>query len=282
MGKIKPYQIRRGDKGQTVKHLQIALGADPDGIFGPQTEELCKEAQSLSGLVADGIAGPMTLGALGLSVEAGIDVSHWQGKINWEKVKKAGIAFAYVKATEATTVEDSRFQSNVQLARSEDLIVGAYHFARPDTYADLSKPEKDARSEAENFLATYRPKSGDLIPCLDVEDGLGPHDTYNAQWILEWCRIVEKEIAKPMIYTAKWAVSKYLVDADQSLLDEISTFPVWWASYNKGLTPKRQPKRIWTEYDVWQYTGKGEIDGVKGKVDLNWSAAGALKGLLIP
>jgi lysozyme len=223
----------------------------------------------------------LTLGSLGLCVEAGIDVSHWQGIVDWGKVKRAGVAFAYIKATEGSTHEDRRFQSNIKHARSEGLVAGAYHFSRPDTNADIDQPCKDARQEAERFLRSYRPQRGDLKPILDLERGLGPDDNYNARWCLEWLSYVEREVATPMVYAARWVVNKYLKNADDDLLSELSSYPAVWASYNKGSSPERFPEKVWTDWVVWQYTGRGSCDGIKGRVDLNWSAGGALDRMVI-
>jgi lysozyme len=281
VGKLKAYTLRQGDTGQTVAQVQGAIGADQDGAFGPKTDQLVKAYQVRQGLTVDGIAGPQTLGRMGLDVVAGIDVSHHQGRIDWDYVGRAGVGFAYVKATEGRTHEDRRFSNNAKLARSVDLAVGAYHFSRPVTDADPDKPEKDARAEAHHFLRTYQAKPGDLRPALDLEAGFVQNDNYNARWALEWLAVVEKELATPICYCARWAVSRYFKDADAGLLAELAGYPVWWASYNEGSSPKRKPSRVWDSWEVWQYTGRGALPGVAGRVDLNWTAGGALERLRI-
>jgi GH25 family lysozyme M1 (1,4-beta-N-acetylmuramidase) len=62
----------------------------------------------------------------------GIDVSHWDGKIDWAQVKNAGVGFAYIKATEGTNFVDSQFAHNLAGAKDVGLPFGLYHFLRPD------------------------------------------------------------------------------------------------------------------------------------------------------
>ncbi len=93
----------------------------------------------------------------------GIDISHWQGAINWTKVAAAGKRFAFMKASESTDFVDNTYATNRQQARAAGLYVGAYHFAQPSTGAG------DAIAEADHFIDTASPASGDLIPVLDLE-----------------------------------------------------------------------------------------------------------------
>ncbi|MCA9165800.1 MAG: hypothetical protein KDA62_22590, partial [Planctomycetales bacterium] len=85
---------------------------------------------------------------------AGIDVSHWQGTINWNDVANSGIEFAFIKASEGTDFVDARFQYNISNSLTAGILSGAYHFARPDI--DLADP-LDAVREATHFADTIRP-----------------------------------------------------------------------------------------------------------------------------
>src|SRR3982751_3375048 len=76
---------------------------------------------------------------------AGIDVSHWQGTINWASVAAAGKQFAFTKATEGTTYVDPTLATNTSGAKNAGLLTGVYHFAHPDT--------DTAASEAQHFVA---------------------------------------------------------------------------------------------------------------------------------
>ena len=183
-----------------------------------------------SGLL-DGILGPVTLsaaatylyqewGETGVAEDAlvrlknkppaemlkGIDVSAYNGEIDWKTVAEAGIKYCWVKCSEGTTHKNRRRQENLDGARAWGIRVGGYHFARPDTYQSLEL--KDARDEAHNFLQCYgTPQPDDLIPALDLESGLLKNDhNYNLDWINEWCYTIEQELGlkprKIIMYTA--------------------------------------------------------------------------------
>jgi GH25 family lysozyme M1 (1,4-beta-N-acetylmuramidase) len=114
---------------------------------------------------------------------AGIDVSHYQGAIDWPMVRRAGIGFAIIKATEGEHDVDPMFVHNLVGAHGAGLIVGAYHFARPDLHSN-------PRGERENFLNTiagYRTGGLGLICALDYETmptrwSVGDHRSWVADW----------------------------------------------------------------------------------------------------
>ncbi len=107
----------------------------------------------------------------------GIDISHWQGTINWTKVAAAGKRFAFMKASESTDFVDNTYATNRQQARAAGLYVGAYHFAQPSTGAG------DAIAEADHFIDTAAPASGDLIPVLDLERSGSLSQTALTAWV---------------------------------------------------------------------------------------------------
>ncbi len=105
-----------------------------------------------------------------LPVTEGIDISHWQGTIDWNGVAGAGKRFAYMKASEGTSYRDPTYPTNRDQAKALGLYVGAYHFAQP------GRTPGDAVAEADFFLAVSQLAAGDLLPALDLEvtGGLGP------------------------------------------------------------------------------------------------------------
>ncbi len=88
----------------------------------------------------------------------GIDISHWQGTIDWAQVAGAGKRFAYMKASEGTSFVDPTYPTNRAQAKANGLYVGAYHFAGPGPVPG------DAEAEADHFVDTAQPQSGELIP----------------------------------------------------------------------------------------------------------------------
>jgi len=276
------YTLRKGDEGQEVKRLQSKLPVAEDGKFGSKTEKAVREYQQHNNLTVDGLAGNQTLTALGISVLPTVDLSSWNGIVDFKKMKAAGCSIAWIKITEGTTHQNPGYQEKFDDARKEGLTVGAYHFGRPDTSA--SDPQ-DWEKEATNFLLQLEKAGchpGDLLPVLDLEKGMKTDDNYNVNWCLNWLELVGNETnTRPLIYTARWAWQLFVMKAEDDLQEKLAEYPLWLASYNDGIEPERKVK-IWDAWDVWQYTGSGEIDGCKGRVDLNWIAGGQLKSLQVP
>jgi len=281
------YTLREGDEGQEVKRLQANLNITTDGDFGPKTKKAVTEHQDANGLVVDGLAGPKTLGSLGIEVVAGIDVSSHNGTVDWEQVASAGVKFAWVKATEGQNHVNRNWVKRYNGAVENDIIVSAYHFARPD-FNKYDTPEEDADAEFKHFRDTLEQvgglKSGNLVPAIDLEAGMKTDDQYNADWYLEWLRLAEEEWGvKPIVYTARWAWNLYIRGAAEKDIQKFTEYPVWWANYirKSHLVGPEKQLRGWQEWDVWQYSGSGACPGIKGRVDLNWMAGGQLENLII-
>jgi lysozyme len=276
------YTLRKGDKGQEVRRLQSYLqDCTVDGHFGPKTDKALRDYQTSSGLVIDGLAGMSTLGSLNIEVLPGIDLSNHNGKVDFAKVAAAGIKYAWIKVTEGTTHVNRGFEDKFKGARDHGIKVGAYHFGRPDTNVG----NDDVPHEVDNFLnacATVGIASGDLLPMLDVEAGMKTDDQFNVDWALEWLwRVQDVYEAKPVIYTARWAFNLYWQQARRKELDRLESYPLWLASYNEGIEPKRKTP-LWKTWDIWQWSGSGSVPGVRGKCDQNWMAGGQLSNLLVP
>ena len=191
----------------------------------------------------------------------GIDVSHHQGKIDWERLRNARIngvpvSFVIIKATEGLSLADECFQRNFMQARRNEIVRGAYHYF---------KPSVDARRQAHFFLQTAALEPGDLPPVLDVEEVGGLTTENLRKSVKTWLDIVEREYnVKPMIYTGRRFKDDYLYGK------EFEKYPLWLAHY---YTKEMEYKGKWV---IWQHTDVGEVDGIKGRVDcdiFNGSAA---------
>ena len=126
----------------------------------------------------------------------GIDVSHWNGTINWPQVAGAGKTFAIIKATEGETFLDSMYATNHSGARAAGLRTTAYHFARPGL------PTSEATIQADWFVQNAALLPGDLVPALDLEDSGGLSTTDLQSWVLAWLTEVNAKLGvKAMIYT---------------------------------------------------------------------------------
>ena len=279
------YTLKKDDEGQEVKRLQSKLPTVADGRFGPKTEKAVREYQDHNGLTVDGLAGKQTLSRLGITVTAATDLSSWNGTVDFKKMMAAGVSHGWIKLTEGTTHQNPGREKKFEDARRLGFTVGAYHFGRSDTYAG---DPRDWEKEANNFLIQLEKvgcHSGDLVPVLDVEAGMKTDDNHNVDWSLNWLEHVGRETnSTPMVYTARWAWQLFLMKADKAQLDKLLEYPVWYAAYLRGkrLIGPEDKLRGWKEWDVWQYTGHGSLDGIKGRCDLNWIAGEQLGKLLVP
>ena len=185
----------------------------------------------------------------------GIDISHYQGKIDWEALRnaminKAPVRFVIVKATEGSSIIDETFNENFYQSREYGFIRGAYHF-----YSIHSS----ARSQAQYFLDNVKLESGDLPPILDVEHK--PEDKTTEEFqkdVLTWLHMVEDCYhVKPILYTYYKFKEKYLSD------NRFDGYPYWIAHY---YVDKMEYKGEWK---FWQHTDAGKLSGIKGYVDFN-------------
>ena len=192
----------------------------------------------------------------------GIDVSGFQNDINWEKVRKAGVDFAFIRAgyrgsSTGKLMEDTTFKKNIKGATKAGVKVGVYFFTQATT-------EKEAREEA-NYTIKLIKASGckvNLPIVIDTEAGVGKaradklSKEQRTKVIKAFCDEVKKKGYTPMIYAStSWLNNKL----DMS---KLKGYYVWCAQYNKTCTYKGQ-------YQCWQYTSSGKVDGIKGRVDMN-------------
>lgn len=194
--------------------------------------------------------------------QAGIDVSHWQGTIDWSAVADDGIKFAYMKATEGTTYSDPSFDDNYTGARKAGLIRGAYHFALPDRSSGAAQ----GRYFVDN--GGDWPKGGKTLPpVLDIEYNpygetcYGRSDRQMVAWIAEFSSTVKHRSGRyPVIYTTtNWwrrCTGNHGGFAD--------TNPLWIANW--GADPSPLPAG-WDAHTIWQYTSDGRVAGIGGDVD---------------
>src|SRR5439155_18213192 len=110
----------------------------------------------------------------------GIDVSHWQGTIDFDAVAADGIRFVFAKASEGTDYVDPNYTTNRSDASAAGLAFGAYHYAQP------SSSTGDAVDEANHFVDTAQPGSGDLLPVIDLEDSGGLSDSKLTDWLWDY------------------------------------------------------------------------------------------------
>ena len=205
----------------------------------------------------------------------GIDVSRFQGPIDWPTVATAGIRFAFVQASRGSGADctvkpgqcgaDPMFATNRVAAESNGIRVGPYHraFAAGGT-SDTARA--DAIAEASVFLSNVGSlQSGELVPVLDVETPFSGMTAPTLRtWIRVWVKKVTKRLGrKPMIYTnaSSW-------DATGNTREFAKAkYPLWVAEW--GVSRPSVPASNWAGhgYSVWQYSSSGTVAGISGKVD---------------
>ncbi|MEK4512260.1 glycoside hydrolase family 25 protein [Paenibacillus sp. FSL K6-2524] len=197
----------------------------------------------------------------------GIDVSHWQGAIDWQQVATSGISFVFIKATQNSM--DKRFLDNVKRAKAAGLLIGAYH------YMDDSVTTVDqAKAAAQLFFTAIQEVGGvkvfDLPPVMDYESN---KSNLNKATITMVAKSFLDEIyrltgVKPMVYTYPSFISNF---------SGLNHYPLWIARYSATQVPADAAG--WTRWTVWQYSdgsaggvlpnGTRKINGISGNVDLN-------------
>lgn len=176
----------------------------------------------------------------------GIDVSHYQGKIEWQKIKEQGISFAYIKATEGSSSVDEFYSENIDGAGRAGIRAGAYHFFSFDS---------PGRQQAEHFIDKIGSQDGMLIPAVDVEyygdKRKNPPNVESVRTELStMLKILEDNYGcKPLIYSTQSFYRRYL----EGYYDE---YPLWI----RGVY--LPPTQHWV---IWQYCDRIRFDGINGE-----------------
>ena len=193
----------------------------------------------------------------------GIDVSHWQGTIDWAKVRAAGKKFAFIKASEHTTFVDDKYQTNRANAKANGILVGAYHFARP------SSGTTDAYAEADHFIETADWTSGELRPVLDLEDTGGLSSSALQTWVKAFLtRIYDRTGVRAIIYVSP---SFWSTKMGNSSWFAQNGYDVLWIAHWTTASSPTVPADNWggKSWTFWQYTSDGSVSGISGRVDLD-------------
>lgn len=187
----------------------------------------------------------------------GVDVSHYQGDIDWDVLSRENISFAYIKATEGSGYTDSRFYYNYENAGRTNLRVGAYHFFSFDS---------SGNTQADNFISAVEKTDGMLPPVIDVEYyGAKKYSEFAAGDIIAELRILADRLTehygiRPVIYAAEDSYDDYIAG-------NFDDCDIWIR--NVITKPHISDGRQWT---FWQYTNRGRLHGYSGEekyIDIN-------------
>ncbi len=184
----------------------------------------------------------------------GVDVSRYQGNINWEKIEQQGVSFAFIKATEGSGHIDEYAADNLENAGKTDIAVSAYHFFSFDSPGE---------TQADNFISVVDAENLDMPPVIDIEyygDKMENKPSRSeAEAILKPLlqRLEDHYGEKPIIYATMAVYNRYIRHS-------FSDYSIWIRNVNC------EPDLI--DWTFWQYSDKGELYGFVGEekyIDLN-------------
>lgn len=183
----------------------------------------------------------------------GIDVSEFQGKVDWEEIEileeKYPVQFVFIRATAGNDRVDRRFKENWNGAKENKIMRGAYHYYRPN---------ENSIEQANLFIKTVKLQKGDLPPVLDIErlPKNQPLDSLK-KGLKRWLSKIESHYqVRPIIYTGERYYSDFLKE-------EFSEYLFWIANYNF------YREKIEDDWLFWQFTEKASLPGIKHRVDVN-------------
>lgn len=184
----------------------------------------------------------------------GIDISHWQTVNDWNALSKV-IDFIYLKSTEDSLYTDSKLIDNYNAAKSVGLLVGFYHYARPNS-AD------DGLKEADFFISKVGSLKADLPHVLDIETNTGGLSTADIdRFCINWAERVHS-VTKNSV----WIYSYYSF-IKNNLGKELNAYPLWYANYtaqgNVG------DGKVWSSIIARQYSETGKVAGISDNVDMD-------------
>ncbi len=198
---------------------------------------------------------PERLGCQLGPITPGIDVSYYQETIDWPRVQRAGIHFAFIRLSDGATLRDAMFATNWAEAKRAGVVRGAYQFFRPD---------QSIAAQADLMIAAMRDRDHDDLPPaidLEVDGGLAPSTV--AERARAWIERVRDQLGvEPIVYTGSdlWRNGGAEPLAAQAL---------WIAHYTQGCPTLPAP---WPRWTFWQHTDRGAVPGIEGPVDLDMFA----------
>ena len=192
----------------------------------------------------------------------GVDVSSYQGNVNWGAVRNAGITFAFAKATEGTGYTDAYINQNIAGMKAHGIVPGAYHFGHPSI---------DPTAQANLFTSVVKNANGgtysgllQLVLDLEVTDGRSPSQVWS--WTQTFVARVKYLTGRPcIIYTGYYFWRDSVGNPNNNL-----NCPLWLAAYVSNPTPYIPQAWSGVGWAFWQYTSSGHVSGISGYVDRDY------------
>lgn len=189
----------------------------------------------------------------------GIDISEYQGTIDWAKVGNANVRFIIMRATKGPSYADARYATNSTGATAQNIKWTAYHYALP-------KGKKgDAVAQANFFVQTAQLQEGNILPVLDMEAAGGLGRSRLEDWIAQWLnRVYHLTGNRPMIYTSPSFWRTFLGDSRRFSSHGYKLWIANWEVASPDVPAGNWSGHGWT---FWQWTDCGSVAGIKGCVD---------------
>ena len=247
MAKEGRLKMSQEDMLNEAKRIQEREAKDGHSSFTPADKVIFWSEKEIDQLTQDMVDKPK-----------GIDVSNWQGTIDWNAVKGAGYEYAFMKATQGTWFIDKTFDTFRQGAKDAGLKVGYYHYFEPG---------EDPDAQAKYFCDKIGKVEPDALRLVIDAEG-DAWTKYSAdqrvQMVDDFLKGVQKRIGvtpEVCIYCSPNFADELLVNSPK-----LKDYSLWIANYN--VNEPRLPGP-WDKWDFWQYTSKGKVPGIKGSVDLD-------------
>ena len=259
--------VHVGNKVQ-IEPLLYPLGITDDLTYTSNNTKVAKVSSSGAvTAVSDGSTTITVTASSGVSADfnitvysdvyRGIDVSKWQGNINWKNVASKGIDFAMIRSSFGSEHVDEKLKANVEGCEKYRISYGFYHY----TYASTVK---EAKAEAKFFLKNIKNYNPDYPIVLDIEE-----DFYKQMSRKQVTNIIVaflSELENAGYYTAVYSYANFFRDyVDMS---KISKYDIWIASWGDE---EKLHSAYDGRYDMWQYSATGKVSGISGDVDLDYS-----------
>ena len=234
-----------GKNGKAKKnaHIEYVTDIQPDPIMRKSRPDRHPSPLEMPALIGHGTVEQLH----------GIDVSHYQGRINWDVVaQQPNVHYVYIKATEGVKTIDDRYEYNFRECKRVGLKVGSYLFFRPHL---------SARAQFDLFCSVVDTKSQDLLPLIDAEAIKGVSIPVFQQRLLELCSLFEKEYGvKPLIYTGRNFYNRNIHGNPR-----LSEYKYFIASYSLD-EPELNGN---DDCLLWHYSATGRVSGSRGNVDMS-------------
>jgi GH25 family lysozyme M1 (1,4-beta-N-acetylmuramidase) len=195
----------------------------------------------------------------------GLDVSNWNGTINWSKVAHGGYRFVFAKATEGTGYTDKTYTTNRNGSEGAGLVFGGYHFARP-AGKSLAAATASAIKQANHFLAVAGPQPGELPPVLDLEATGKLGKQRLLAWTLAWLGQMEARTGvEPFLYTSPLFWKEHLGDSTAAAAAGTRLWIAHWTSKSSPLVPAQNWNGVGWKF--WQWTNCLSVPGIQHCAD---------------